>query len=458
MSSLCVDSSNAMGTISPRLRYWQIIMIVAIVIALPFTVLQAISDFAGHTPGIPLGVLPAKYTSLDGADKTIGGRLDWHFRRPGNIDLSFIDENGQSQTVPTTLIDVDSHARPAASLAAFIFCICALGFAAALTLQRPRMPAARSLAMCLLLMSLPIADQYYLWRWLSVIVWVVNSYAVFLIPLCLIAFTTQFPGLSENAERARFQTWFVAIAIVCVFAASAVDAYEIVVGPQYVGAKERFTQDRLAWPFYVLYIPMLYIFIRNSILVFRTELKSIRAAYARLCVSTMLLFLLMAAVYFTTPNQEWEFTLQDIADFAAIIFLIIIGSGWMRRDVFDLKFVVRGVTWATIASLFSLALINIVTELITPGSESKEGSATSVLLIVIAVILSTVAEPASKAIGNALTAKLAGDAATNPLAQRAVEDENTRMKLIIANLTLENDALKRLSSQSSSGLPSEETS
>jgi putative transposase len=40
---------------------------------------------------------------------------------------------------------------------------------------------------------------------------------------------------------------------------------------------------------------------------------------------------------------------------------------------------------------------------------------------------------------------------------RALEDENSRMKRIIANLTLENDAMKSLISKNSWGPPSEKT-
>jgi putative transposase len=40
---------------------------------------------------------------------------------------------------------------------------------------------------------------------------------------------------------------------------------------------------------------------------------------------------------------------------------------------------------------------------------------------------------------------------------RAVEDQNTRMRRIIANLSLENDAMKQLISRNSWGPPSEKT-
>jgi len=54
-------------------------------------------------------------------------------------------------------------------------------------------------------------------------------------------------------------------------------------------------------------------------------------------------------------------------------------------------------------------------------------------------------------------AKYGGMESSELARARAVEDENTRMRRIIANLSLENDAMKQLISKNSWGPPSEKT-
>jgi putative transposase len=54
-------------------------------------------------------------------------------------------------------------------------------------------------------------------------------------------------------------------------------------------------------------------------------------------------------------------------------------------------------------------------------------------------------------------AKYGGMESSELARARALEDENSRMKRIIANLTLENDAMKSLISKNSWGPPSEKT-
>jgi len=54
-------------------------------------------------------------------------------------------------------------------------------------------------------------------------------------------------------------------------------------------------------------------------------------------------------------------------------------------------------------------------------------------------------------------AKYGGMESSEPARARAVEDENTRMRRIIANLSLENEAMKQLILKNSWGPPSEKT-
>lgn len=401
----------ASDVLNPGISRWQYawrVCVVAVALVLTaLAVLQNVADLQGTH---------AQHAAfLDGTNWVLepdnaSNRVKASFARPGD-EFFFRVFGKDGFETPFVFPAVSNTYSLSNVVLTTVFTIAAIAFGAILAIVRAGVPAARSLAFCLLLMGLPIADPS-LPRWLSIPSWFLNSYSAFLIPLFFVAFTTQYPPQVQTGLRRQFRSWFLILIVIVILVVTAINAYEFMTGFVYETPVWRLKYDALSRAAFLLYLPMLFICVANGILVFRVDSRAVKRQYFSLCILSLafLIAMLIGLVELIRSQSDNSVFL----DVTSILFLIVLLQGVVRQQAFDIRLAFSTAAIAGALSFVLYTALAVGAELLkdyakSSDKQSAKVSSLNLLLLVFALTVVAMMDQIKSAI-SALTKKLTSGA------------------------------------------------